>query len=140
MNRSLNVPHARGNIFGVMLNQHVHDVAVVDDPVGEGVEPSSGLVVARLRICLLHLAQGREECFRCSVLQPLALPATALFELSSSGVCVVAVVVVLLEPDQEPCVTVSSYPFAESSFLSTLWASSYALVRISLLLQSSECR
>lgn len=68
------------------------------------------------------------------------LPATALFELLSGGVCVVPGVVVLLKPDQEPCVTISSHSFAESSFLSTLWASSYALVRMSLLLQSSECR
>ena len=39
------------------------------------------------------------------------LPATALFEFLSGGVYVVPVVVVLLEPDQEPCVTILSYSF-----------------------------
>lgn len=53
----------QGHVFGVVLNEHVQNVAVVDDSVGERVKPPSSFVVTELRIRLLHLAQSREETF-----------------------------------------------------------------------------
>lgn len=67
---------------------------VVDDPVGEGVEPSSGFVVGATASTSAALGLKVEGNVLMLCFATAGLPATAPFELLSGGVCVVPVVVV----------------------------------------------